>query len=64
MLSRPFHSSFVLVHMVGEIETGREIDREGAESTKRATVSVSVTVSGFWLQQEGELGRRRGDGAC
>lgn len=39
--------------MVGEIETGREIDREGAESTKRATVSVSVTVSGCWLQQEG-----------
>lgn len=45
--------------MVGEIETGREIDIEGAESTKRATVSVSVTVSGFWLQQEGERGKQR-----
>lgn len=45
--------------MVGEIETEREIDREGAEPTKRATVSVSVTVSGFWLQQEGEIGGER-----
>lgn len=34
------------------------MDREGAESTKRATVSVSVTVSGFYLQHEKGNGER------